>query len=372
MGLIKEYDDDLGHRNENHTFNCMIDRGIRNCFLPLFPTKSGNDNDDGSEGQFSIMPSQSMKRAIAEFINRAFYGYAEGDPLVPLKSYAGMVTILEVRHRSRPECLDNSTVPILYHNLLLALYFNLHGCSIIEDIEDPLVKLVFMLINSNSPLGEFGLFVRQIAQRLSGDYLYEFLRRAAIIEDFGIKNRGDVKDDNGGSGGFIDWDEILSFDSLAERYEIERNGDASFIELPLFETIPLAERFVGLYQPPYNMDIFDTSISKFIDLLTGTVVVFAKSYETVREKTDLPFIDNYVLTQYDGGLAMFLGLTGPNASDVIISCKSINRIFNLDGFYVDQFGDIDRGFKRGAILSLSRDRMEKTLDKLLSGDVILY
>lgn len=69
---------------------------------------------------------------------------------------------------------------------------------------------------------------------------------------------------------------------------------------------------------------------------------------------------------------MFLGLTGPNASDIIIDCTSINRIFNLDGFYVDQFGDIDRGLKRGAILFLSKDRLENALDKLLSGDTILY
>lgn len=50
----------------------------------------------------------------------------------------------------------------------------------------------------------------------------------------------------------------------------------------------------------------------------------------------------------------------------------MERLFNQDGFYVDQFGDIDQGFKRGAILSLSRDRLESALDKLLSGDVILY
>ena len=69
---------------------------------------------------------------------------------------------------------------------------------------------------------------------------------------------------------------------------------------------------------------------------------------------------------------MFMGLTGPNASDVIISCNSINHLFNIDGFYVDQFGDIDRGFKRGAILSLSKDRLENALDNVLSGEFILY
>ena len=76
--------------------------------------------------------------------------------------------------------------------------------------------------------------------------------------------------------------------------------------------------------------------------------------------------------RYHEGMAMFLRLTGPNASDIVISCPAIAKLFNLDGFYVDQFGDIDRGFKRGAILSMSKDRLENALDKLLSGDIILY
>ena len=114
------------------------------------------------------------------------------------------------------------------------------------------------------------------------------------------------------------------------------------------------------------MDIFNNSLSKFVDLMTGKVVVFAKNKSTIQDKTD------YVMSQYQGGLAMFLGLTGPNASDIIISCQVIGHLFNLDGFYVDQFGDIDRGFNRGAMLSLSKDRLENALDKLLSGDIILF
>ena len=84
------------------------------------------------------------------------------------------------------------------------------------------------------------------------------------------------------------------------------------------------------------------------------------------------FIKDYMKKFYKGGLGMFLGLTGPNASDIIYSCQDFDKLFNQDGFYVDQFGDIDHGFKRGAILSLSHDRLESTLDKLLSGDVLLY
>lgn len=372
--LIKERLGKGKSPNVKRVYNCMIDRGVRNCFLPIFPSKSGE------EGDFEMIPSGSLSDAIADFMDRAFYGFMPLDPLVPMKSYAGMVTIFEVRHRSRPECLDNPTVSILLRNLILIYYFNLHGSTITEDVSDPLVKLVYMIINSVSPKKEFKNFVRQIASFLKGDFLYEFLRRAAIIEDFALSGEKNAQinsdNDNNNNNGdekpkFIDWDEVLSFENLIQRFEIEYN-DNETIELPLFETIPLAERFVGLYQPPYNLNIFDTSLSTFVDLLTGDVVVYAKSYSSVKDKTKLPFIDDYVLSRYNGGIVMFMGLTGPNASDVIISCNSINHLFNIDGFYVDQFGDIDRGFKRGAILSLSKDRLENALDNVLSGEFILY
>ncbi|KAK8857709.1 hypothetical protein M9Y10_016117 [Tritrichomonas musculus] len=355
MGLHRD-------KKKKDIFNCMIDRGSRNCLLPLFPT---NINKDGESDDFSIQPSETLDLAIKKFMINAFYGCSlKGNPIAPFKSFAGTVMTIEVRHRARPECLDNPTVSALLHNLLLTFYFSLHGCSIGEDIKDPLVKLVYLIINSSFPKVEFSSFVKQLSHSLKEDYLYEFLRRAAIIEDFAIKSNTNNK--------FIDWDEVLSFENLLKRYEIEYNNDTEIIELPIFETIPLAERFVGLYQPPYNLDIFNNSLSKFVDLMTGKVVVFAKDKSTIQGKTDLPYIQDYVLSQYQGGLAMFLGLTGPNASDIIVSCQVVGHLFNLDGFYVDQFGDIDRGFNRGALLSLSKDRLENSLDKLLSGDIILF
>lgn len=60
---------------------------------------------------------------------------------------------------------------------------------------------------------------------------------------------------------------------------------------------------------------------------------------------------------------MLLALTGSNASDLIYLCMSMKKLFNQDGFYVDQFVGIDQGFKRDAILSLSRDKLVSSLDK---------
>lgn len=57
--------------------------------------------------------------------------------------------------------------------------------------------------------------MKQIAVSLkNGDYLYEFLRRAAIIEDFALKSEKEKSAKK--EQKFINWDEILSFENLIE------------------------------------------------------------------------------------------------------------------------------------------------------------
>lgn len=346
-------------QGDNTTYKCMIDRGERNCLLPFFPRARGNI--------FECSQSSDMKDAIKDFMTKAFNFDEIDDPLLPLKSFIGIVLMTEVRHRSRPEVLDSSCVSTLLRNLLLTLYFYYNDNESDDEYqtEDPLLKLTLNIISSKTPKSDFTRFVREISGPLEDDYLYEFLRRAAIIDDFALKDQLLQQKEE-----LIDWDELLAFEVLAERYGIDQDK-VKLIELPIYETIPLAERFVGLYQPPYNLEIFDISIVRFVDLLTGKVVAFSRDGK-FKENPNLPLLQNYVKQYYNGGMAMFLGLTGPNASDLIFSCHSLEKLFNQDGFYIDQFGDTDRGFKRGAILSLSRDRLENALDKLLSGDVLLY
>ena len=126
-------------------------------------------------------------------------------------------------------------VPALLSNMLRTFYKALHGKTTSPSTEekDSLVKLVSMLIESDSPTSEFKNFVKEIAVTIKDDgYLYEFLRRAAIIEDFALI--GQNKKDSEDGPKFIDWDEILSFDHLIERYEIEGKQIDDSIELPLF------------------------------------------------------------------------------------------------------------------------------------------
>ncbi|OHS97392.1 hypothetical protein TRFO_36398 [Tritrichomonas foetus] len=347
----------------NSEYRCSIDRGFRNCLLPQITEDVFQDDKPKI--------SAKLDDAIQQFLDKA---YPSKKLIDILKSFAGLIKVLEVRHRSRPECLDNQKVPVLLSNLFKAIYCKMHGSNVIEDLTDPLIKLVYFIVNSQAPRIEFSLFVKQISNDLTREYLYEFLRRAAIIEDIAL-NFSKLEQET-----FIDWDEILSFENLTERYEINifdlknynKNNENRPInfdeELPIFTTIPLADKFVGLYQEPYNYDIFDSSAAKFVDLFTGDIVEFTK--DESQQTTKLPHFNKHA-QKYHGGTVVLFSITGPNASQVVLKCEDLHSLTIDPGFYVDQFGDTDQGLKRGAMISLSKDKLENLIEKVLSNEIIV-
>lgn len=202
--------------------------------------------------------------------------------------------------------------------------------------------------------------MKNIASEFNDDVqLFEFLRRSAIIEEFALKVNKEKK--------FVDWDEVLSFESLLLRFEIIDHKAKSF-ELPLFQTIPLSEKFIELYQPPFNLDIFDYSVIKFVDLLTGQVVVLD---QVNKLGSKYPSIFENVQNIYHKGLAMFLCLTGKFSTQLVVHMPNTGNISFNGAFYVDRFGGIDSGFKRGSNLHLSHEILENDLDRLLSGNFII-
>lgn len=337
-------------------FQCTIDRGNRNCFLPLFQKVPDDQN------AFKIKPSNQMNEAINDFIKQAFYHRAETDITAPIISFCSAILKLEVRHRKRPDCLDFRNVQILLRNFFLALYHGLHekvkNVGIDRKIKDPLTKLVYKIIQSENPIKDFCYCIQIASSDLDGVFLYEFLRRCAIIEDFALKNIVSSRN-------FIDWDEVLSFNNLLLRFHVAVEYDADSIELPLFECVELPEKFIGLCMPPFNFDLPDQTVVRAVDLMTGNVVTIPS------KQNNQSTIDEYCKKAYNGGLAMFLILSGENASNVLFYASKIKKEWYIDSFYTDQFGDTDPGFQRGVITTLSRDRLENSLDSFLSGDVVL-
>lgn len=346
--------------SELEIYTCGIDKGIRNCFVPLFqspPFKEGGIDD------FEIKISSSMQKAIDECIYRAFKYEKDVSNRFLAESYAGIVATLEVRHRSRPECFDSPTVPILLRNYLLTLYHYIHPKLTKKkekiNFNNPTLLLIYSIMGMNST-SEYIQCVQKIARTLKIEYLIEFLRRAAIIDDIAFKAL------NGKSAKFIDWDEILSFESLIERFDLHLKISKPF-ELPLFETIQLPKNFFDLYRKPYNYDIVDYSVEKCVDLLTGQVVVFNENQRT----ESLPSIIEYNKSIYDGGIAMFLCLSGPKSTAILYYSQMKNLEIIQGGVYLDKFGDSDTGFKRGESLTLSEEKLNMALDQLLSGEIPL-
>lgn len=338
-------------------YQCPIDRGSRNCFLPMFVSSS-------SENPFKMSVSNNLKGIIDDFMIHAFYHTSQSDIDVPMKSFAGIILLLEVRQRSRPDAFDHPGISALLSNLFLTLYHGIRGLNlkkISTKMKDPLTKLVCMLINSDNPIDEFTSFVQICASDLRSDFLYEFLRRCAIIEEFAIK-------DSSLRNKFVDWDDVLKFDNLLLRFHVATEDDTN-IELPVFQTIQLPEKFISLCTPPYNFGLFESSsLLRVVDLITGQVCVIPENSQSKVKDS----IVEYNTDVYKGGLSMFLVLTGEKASSVLFYSSVIKKEWFVDSFYTDQFGDVDAGFKRGVVTLLSKERLQGALDNLLSSDIALF
>lgn len=115
-----------------------------------------------------------------------------------------MLSTTSQRCSNKDECswnyvMFNSTLSMhnrsrrswLFSNLLLTIYHNLHisliGVDLSKKLKDPLSKFVYMLIKSDDPIKDFRYYIQISSSDLNPDFLYEFLRRCAIIEDFVIK-----------------------------------------------------------------------------------------------------------------------------------------------------------------------------------------
>lgn len=369
--FVKLLSEAVKEDESSKTFHCMMDRGIRNCFLPIF------EGEDEEEDLLLKKPPVIMRVAINDFIRRAFEEKAAADLLLPLRSFAAAVSIFEVRLRRRPDVLDSPTVPILLRNLLLTIYHGLHARVAKSDLEekckdDKLLLLIFKFVQSEDPKNEFRSIVKQVSKSIKkkSTRYNELLRRAAIIEDIALNTSSKSE-----PAPFVDWDEVLSDENLIERFDLKSSSSSSehsAKKLKKFKTIKLPKKFIGLYQQPYNIDICDSSIEKVIDLLTGKVVVVTGkeyvSYDTSKYKT----IDEYEKDVYKGGLALYLVLTKDKASSLMFHSAAAGKFWMNDSIYVDKFGDTDHGFKRGLITKLSKDKLEIALDKFMSGEITLY
>ena len=314
-------------------FQCQIDRKPRNGLLPQLPERRA---------------SKEMMVRIETFMSTAFKPGME----CAVATFATELGLLELRHRSRPECLDNAVNAILLRNLFHVLWIWWHQSPATLNFTDPFGAFVAKLVISPDPDESFKELVTSLGEEeMAPEKLHECLRRAALFQHF-VLNR--YLSDRA----CIDWDELLSFPALLERYDI--TARARDVELVPFSLMTLPNSFLLFLMPPYSYDILDTSTGIAVCLLTSTVVCLSGS-------TEHPNINDHLKQHCNGGAAPFLVLTGEHATSVIIASLDYG-IVQAKCLYVDPCGDPDIGLKHGKILTLNLDRYYQLHDVFLSSD----
>lgn len=308
------------------TFFCPIDRGLRSDLMPKL--------------HIGEVPTPKQQEAIQNFVTNTF----DNNMSAAIKCLAGELVLLEIRHRSRPDVIDKISSAILLKNL----YWNIKYAvlPLPQMFAEPTEKLIFATLQMQAfDLDKYKELIKKQNNVLSPQQLYAFLRRAALLQHFAFDDLIENKT------GFIDWDTILSFSELCERYEvISKNED---IEIPMFK-LTLPPNFLDFARPPYNAD-FSQCTHIVYDMLLDKFMQFEDYQEHI--------IDNF-----EESVTMCMFLVGSKASRCFITSIEYTQSIPIKCVYVDEYGDEDIGFEKGSILHLNNDILENNIDYLLSGE----
>lgn len=370
----------LNCKPTNRVYQCPLCKSLRILILPAIPKNISFDSTE--------VPS-NLIQPMDDFVNSYFGDKYFGGLLNLIRTMDYEVHNHELRFRVKPDILDNPEFRIIISNLFRIVYFkslisNDIAQNMVDDMRVPLIKFIHELVKSrntnnfvcsNHSVNEAILKSLHITlDFFKNDLLYnqndsdevqankrvklfEFLRRALIFCYFGIRedsiNLANV-------GKVIDWDSILTFPNLCKIFQIKPEQEIKpneEIALKAFTSPPLSPRFISNFQEPYNYDIFDMEIPKYLDMMTGLVI-------------PEPQFLQYASAAYQIASSMYLVLSGPISSTVIVMIPFLSKRLQQKGFYLDQFGDEDPGFRRGAITYLSTDRLEKAIDSFAASDFI--
>jgi hypothetical protein len=79
-------------------------------------------------------------------------------------------------------------------------------------------------------------------------------------------------------------------------------------------------------------------------------------------------LPDFIIQRLDGAFSFFFVVTGDRAGIVLAADMEFGCITELRSCYVDEFGEEDRGFVRGEMVTLSAARCDWLIDHLLAGD----
>ena len=354
------------HELSEGFYRCPIDRSLYNLFLPIVQCGYKIDKltnvDEELQNEIAL-----IKVNFASFVE-AFH---------PATIIAGHLVIAETRNRLWPNRLDKPAFVIFMSCFFINAWHLLRVCQteasdnggktcrffehnnkiikIMPVNNTPIENLVYTFMTSNNPDENIKETVKNFAGNLKDKDLLLYLRQAVLFQHFCLNMHVESEDD------FIDWEEVLSFESLCIRFEIEPTFDMN-IEIPVFSLIPLPDNFLELAMPPYSLNLAETKQLIALCLLTNTVVSISRTYEGCPYKSL-----NEHLHQL-GGTTLLLLLNGPFSTAIAVTSNQFSFVVKIVSPYVDEYGDEDGGFVAGHMLTLSHYRLKLALDLYLSGE----
>jgi hypothetical protein len=253
------------------------------------------------------------------------------------------LSMMEVRQRSSPHAPDDKRFSTMIHHMFFAIvhHFRDNKAQSIAPLATLLEAAIAAKTVSLAPsavLSEIDSFADR----------YILLRTCAIFEHcFSTDTLSH------------DWDAELEWERLAERYGVRPDTEPP--ALPRFTFSGLADKFIDFFKPPNGVNIAAQN-SVWLSLLTGDRVVFHEDPDP-GELTRAEFSRKML-----GTYAPMIVLCGPKANMTLYWSMQWSKLYDeaIESLYVDRFGDPDIGLRRGGILSLSADAVDREIDRVLS------
>lgn len=125
-------------------YNCPTDRCKRNSSLPIvFDCKQ--------------VLKDSLRREVNRFVNEAY----KSDLKFAIFSLASEIEIIEMRHRSNPNCLDKLSISVALRNIYLCIWHAFHNDAeklLSNDIFESRRKMIFKLVSNEKKSSDWSNF----------------------------------------------------------------------------------------------------------------------------------------------------------------------------------------------------------------------
>jgi hypothetical protein len=267
---------------------------------------------------------------------------------VAIQGLAGLLRMIEIRHRSRPEIVRKESLQLLVRHLYIAIYFylrnaqrmggNYHFDNTTLRTPEEFILTTF-LVSGVMQHGFWGVS-RQLNPNPVQMRLILILYACLFLGD-------DLN---------MNWVEYMA----PNKYFGPQLANQKLAEF----VIDLPERFEDLRRAPFNLAIDDQKRSVGYCLLTKRPILLAG------EEDKMLTVETLLEDLHDG-VSLILATSGPGVSAIFFASfyPQIVAVL-LPSVYVDADGNPDHGFAGVSPLRLDRERLEKYIDALITGEWI--